>query len=229
MIKLIDVCKRYDERIIFDHFNLEFSKDKITCILGESGVGKTTLLNMISGLTNYNGKIEMEGKLSYIFQEARLIPSLTVKENLKFTSPEVTDDRIDELLLRLEILDKKDTYPTKLSGGEAQRVSIARAFLYDAPIILMDEPFSSLDLSLKYKLISYFSNLWNTNRKTVVFVTHDIDEALLLAEDILILKNGIISKNFHIDEGLPRKLSEQENIRKEIIQSIIEVETNYEN
>ncbi|MDE6655770.1 MAG: ABC transporter ATP-binding protein [Anaeroplasmataceae bacterium] len=226
MIKLIDVCKKYDEQIIFDHFNLEIPKDKITCILGESGVGKTTLLNMISGLTNFNGKIEFDGKISYIFQEARLIPSLTVKNNLKFISPEATDEQIDEILRQLEILDKKDTYPTKLSGGEAQRVSIARAFLYDAPIILMDEPFSSLDLSLKYKLISYFSKLWNENKKTVVFVTHDIDEAVLLADDILILKNGSIKKQFHIEASLPRNIANQDGIRKEVIQSIIDEESN---
>ena len=222
MIKLIDVTKRYDAQIIFEQFNLEFPKDKITCILGESGVGKTTLLNMISGLTNYTGKIEIDGKISYIFQEARLIPTLTVKENLKFVSQDISDEKIEEILSQLEILDKIDSYPTKLSGGEAQRVSIARAFLYDAPIILMDEPFSSLDLSLKYKLISYFSNLWNTNKKTVLFVTHDIDEAILLAKDILILRNGSISKRFHIEDNLPRKLSDQEKIRKEIIQSIVE-------
>ncbi|MDE6407671.1 MAG: ATP-binding cassette domain-containing protein [Anaeroplasmataceae bacterium] len=221
MIKLIDICKKYDEHIIFDHFNLEFPKDKITCILGESGVGKTTLLNMISGLTSYKGKIESGDKISYIFQEARLIPSLTVKENLKFTSPEASDERIEELLTRLEILDKKDTYPTKLSGGEAQRVSIARAFLYDADIILMDEPFSSLDLSLKYKLISYFGDLWNLTKKTVIFVTHDIDEALLLSDDILLLRDGRIEKKYHTDSDLPRKLEEQENLRKEIIKEII--------
>lgn len=224
MIKLIDVCKKYDEQVIFDHLNLEFPKDKITCILGESGVGKTTLLNMIAGLTPYQGKIEASGDVSYIFQEARLVPNLTVLENLRFTSKNATDEEIKNLLTILEIDDKMHIYPNKLSGGEAQRVSIARAFLYDAPILLMDEPFSSLDLSLKYRLISYFSNLWNTNKKTVLFVTHDIDEAILLAEDILILKNRSISKNFHIEDSLPRKLSNQENIRKEIIQSVIEVE-----
>ncbi|MDE5545934.1 MAG: ABC transporter ATP-binding protein [Anaeroplasmataceae bacterium] len=222
MIKLIDICKKYDEHVIFDHFTLEFPKNKITCILGESGVGKTTLLNMIAGLTNYNGSIEGIEKLSYIFQEARLIPSLTVKENLKFVSPEASDERIEEILSKLEILDKKDTYPTKLSGGEAQRVSIARAFLFDAPIILMDEPFSSLDLSLKYKLISYFSSLWNMDKKTVLFVTHDIDEAILLADDIFILKDGNISKTYHLDSSLPRTLSEQQNIRTDILKYILE-------
>lgn len=223
MIKLIDVCKRYDEKVIFDHFNLEFSKDKITCILGESGVGKTTLLNMIAGLTNYNGKIEVGGKLSYIFQEARLIPTLTVKENLKFTSPEATDEQIDEILIQLEILDKKDIYPTKLSGGEAQRVSIARAFLYDASVLLMDEPFSSLDLSLKCKLISYFSNLWNANKKTVVFVTHDIDEALLLAEEILLLQNGIIDKRYQLEKKFPRNIIENMNLRSVILEDIFKM------
>lgn len=224
MIKLIDVCKNYDETIIFDHFNLEISEQKITCILGESGVGKTTLLNMIAGLTKYHGVIEGKEQLSYIFQEPRLIPALTVKENLRFISSELTDEVIDDILLKLDILDKKDSYPAMLSGGEAQRVSIARAFLYDAPLILMDEPFSSLDLSLKYKLISYFSSLWKTNKKTVIFVTHDIDEALLLASDILLLEHNKIIKQYHIKEELPRTLTDNLELRSKIIKDIIKME-----
>ncbi|MDE7106500.1 MAG: ATP-binding cassette domain-containing protein [Anaeroplasmataceae bacterium] len=221
MIKLIDVCKKYDEQVIFDHFDLEFPKDKITCILGESGVGKTTLLNMIAGLTPYQGKIEASGDVSYIFQEARLIPSLTVLENLRFTSKNATDEEIKNLLTILEIDDKMHIYPNKLSGGEAQRVSIARAFLYDAPIILMDEPFSSLDLSLKYRLICYFSSLWNKERRTVIFVTHTIEEALLLSDDILLLRDGRIEKKYHIDAALPRKLTDQEDLRKEILKDLV--------
>lgn len=223
MIKLEDVCKKYDEKIIFDHFCLEVFEKQITCILGESGVGKTTLLNMIAGLTKYTGKIELEGKLSYIFQEARLIPALTVAENLKFTSPEATTEMIEDILYKLEILDKKDSYPSMLSGGEAQRVSIARAFLYDAPIILMDEPFSSLDISLKYKLITYFSSLWNIHKKTVIFVTHDIDEALLLANDILLLQHNRIFKKYHLEQDLPRRLTDNTELRKEILEDVMKM------
>ncbi|MDE7161210.1 MAG: ATP-binding cassette domain-containing protein, partial [Anaeroplasmataceae bacterium] len=168
MIKLTNITKRYEEKIIFDHFSLELPENKITCILGESGVGKTTLLNMIAGLTAFQGHIEAPEKISYIFQEPRLIPNLTVKENLKLVSKLSEDEEIHTLLSILEIEDKIDTYPNQLSGGEAQRVSIARAFLYDGDMILMDEPFSSLDLSLKYRLICYFSFLWKQCPRTVL-------------------------------------------------------------
>lgn len=223
MIKIENLSKAYD-KTLFDHFNLEISTSKITCILGASGVGKTTLLNCIARLTSFQGKIQVDGKISYIFQEPRLIPNLTVQENLKFTSPNVSDEEVTQMLSQLDIIDKKDSFPRQLSGGEAQRVSIARAFLYGAPNILMDEPFSSLDLSLKYKLITYFSTLWNTTHPTVVFVTHNIDEALLLANDIYLLKEGILSKKYHIDSGLPRSLTEQDELRKIILNDIIEIE-----
>lgn len=222
MIKLRDIRKKYGETIIFNHFNLDISDHKITCILGSSGVGKTTLLNIIARLTQFQGHLEAEDKISYIFQEPRLIPTLTVRNNLKFTSPDATDEKIEQLLFQLNLQDKIDSFPNRLSGGEAQRVSIARAFLYDASTILMDEPFSSLDLSLKYKLIQQFSSIWNMNQKTVVFVTHNVDEALLLADDILLLKDGEISKTYHCHTPLPRSLMDQEDLRKQIILDLIE-------
>lgn len=222
MIKLRDIRKRYGEKIIFDHFNLDISDHKITCILGSSGVGKTTLLNIIARLTQFQGHLDAEDKISYIFQEPRLIPTLSVRNNLKFTSPDATDEQIEQLLLQLNLKDKIDSFPNQLSGGEAQRVSIARAFLYDASTILMDEPFSSLDLSLKYKLIQQFSSIWNMNQKTVIFVTHNVDEALLLADDILLLKDGKISKTYHIHTLLPRSLMDQEDLRRQIIFDLIE-------
>ncbi len=221
MIRFKNVTKKYETRAIFNQFNLEIKSNQITCILGESGVGKTTLLNMIAKLTNYEGSIELDGALSYIFQEPRLIPNLTVFNNLKFAVANATEEDIREMLSKLEIIDKINSYPATLSGGEAQRVSIARAFLLDAPIILMDEPFSSLDLSIKYKLINYFTSLWLQTKKTVVFVTHDIDEALLLANEILILKDGYISKRFTIEKNHPRKFDDSQDVRKKILQEFI--------
>ncbi|MBD5390752.1 ABC transporter ATP-binding protein [bacterium] len=222
MIKLRDITKAYKEKVIFDHFNLDIEDHKITCILGASGVGKTTLMNIIANMTKFQGHVDREEKISYIFQEPRLIPTLTVKNNLKFTSPDATEEQMDQILDQLNIRDKRDTFPNQLSGGEAQRVSIARAFLYDASIILMDEPFSSLDLSLKYKLIQQFSSLWKMHQRTVVFVTHNIDEALLLSDEILILKEGRISKKYQIDAPLPRGISDQEELRKQIISDLLE-------
>lgn len=220
MIQLKNISKGYDKSL-FDNFSLEIPKDKITCILGESGVGKTTLLKMIAGLTDYQGQITGVTKLSYIFQEERLIPSLTVYGNLRFICPTATEEQIKSLLQALEIADKGNAYPSQLSGGEAQRVSIARAFLYDAPLILMDEPFSSLDLTLKYKLIQYFCFLWNQNPKTVIFVTHDIDEAIMLGHHIHILKDGHMDKSYVIEDCLPRTYGAHPELRKQIIENFI--------
>ncbi len=221
MIKLKNITKSYSDRKIFENFSIDFKENKITCILGKSGVGKTTLLNMISGITDYDGIILKEGRISYIFQEARLLPHKTVKENILFTSPNLEDNKIEEMLNILKINDKANILVSKLSGGEAQRVSIARAFLYEPNIILMDEPFCSLDIKMKYELISYFSNIWNKNKKTVILVTHDIDEALLLADNILILENGIITKEFKNDCKSSIKIGENNQIRNEILRYLL--------
>lgn len=217
MINLKNITKKYEDEVIFENFNLSIPQNKITCILGESGVGKTTLLNMIVRITEYQGEISLVDKIAYIFQEPRLIPSLTVEENLKFIAPLAKVEEIDALLSILEIKEKKKNYPRQLSGGEQQRVSIARAFLYDAPLILMDEPFSSLDLSLKYRLIRHFAILWKQTKKTVLFVTHTIDEALWLANEIVILSKGRIVKQCSLDTDIPRALTENEELRTEIV------------
>ncbi|MDE7263215.1 MAG: ABC transporter ATP-binding protein [Anaeroplasmataceae bacterium] len=224
MIKLKDINKKYGEQNILNQFSLELPSNSITCILGKSGAGKTTILNMIAGLTDYQGDILTEGKIAYIFQEPRLISSLTVIENLKFVVPNVTEEDIDSILKQLDILDKKLSYPNKLSGGEAQRVSIARAFLFDAPIILMDEPFSSLDIALKYKLIQYFSNLWNQKKQTVLFVTHNVDEALLLAQEILILNDGKIVKSYQVEGDLPRGINDHKELRENILNDLLSID-----
>lgn len=217
MVNLKNITKKYEDKVIFENFNLSIPQNKITCILGESGVGKTTLLNMIARITEYQGEISLVDKIAYIFQEPRLIPSLTVEENLKFIAPLAKVEEIDALLSILEIKEKKKSYPRHLSGGEQQRVSIARAFLYDAPLILMDEPFSSLDLSLKYRLIRHFAILWKQTKKTVLFVTHTIDEALWLANEIVILSKGRIVKQYSLDTDIPRALTENEELRTEIV------------
>ena len=220
MLKLEHIFKSYDKPL-FENFNLEIEENSITCILGGSGVGKTTLLKMIAGLIDYKGKIDCPSKVAFIFQDDRLIPSLTVRDNLKLTSPNKCDKEIEELLKILGLVNVMDRYPKSLSGGEAKRVAMARAFLYDGDVILMDEAFSSLDLNLKLKLIGYFADLWNKNKKTVIFVTHDIDEAMLLAQKILILKDGQIISSFDLNSNLPRKVDDNFEVRSKIIEDLL--------
>ena len=149
MIKIKNLTKKYGELTVYDNFNLELEDGEITCILGESGCGKTTLLNCIARLTEYDGEIS-EVKCSYVFQSPRLVPNLTVAGNLKLIRKD--EKAIDGILEKVRLTDKKNAYPVELSGGQAQRAAIARAFLYDGDFILMDEPFFSLDLKLKKEI-----------------------------------------------------------------------------
>lgn len=180
----------YEQKTIFDNFDVTFEQGKINVILGGSGVGKTTLLNAIAGIKSYEGQIEgCEGGVSYIFQKDRLIPSISVYKNLDLILKGVVKNKaerkrmIEQTAVDLEISDVLKSLPSEISGGQAQRVSMARAFLYPSDVMLLDEPFKALDTALKTRLIKQFAALQEKKNKTVVFVTHAIDECLLLADD----------------------------------------------
>ncbi|MCD8201482.1 MAG: ABC transporter ATP-binding protein [Clostridia bacterium] len=195
MITFSGVTKRYGKTTVFTDFNLEIEDGKICCVLGESGVGKTTLLNMLSRITPYEGEIS-EAKCSYIFQEPRLVPNLTVRGNMSLVCRDT--EMVDTMLERVGLSAKKDVYPVTLSGGEARRVDFARAFVYDSDVVLMDEPFTSLDLKLKYEMMNLFSELQKASGRTAVFVTHDIDECVTLSHRAVVLKAGKIVSDFAI-------------------------------
>ncbi len=190
--------KAYGEMAIFRDFSLTFPLGQITCILGPSGCGKTTLLNIIGGLTLPDGGLlsGFEDKtISYIFQDPRLLPWKTVEENIAFVLnqnlPEAEKKKITSRFIRLVDLEGfEGYYPSKLSGGMRQRVSIARAFAYPSDVILMDEPLKGLDVKLKYNLIRTFSRIWQSDKRTVIFVTHDVDEALLLGHEIVVMSQA---------------------------------------
>lgn len=196
MPKLTNISKKWGNRSIFEGFSLDIEENKTTVILGKSGVGKTTLLSLISNLTDYEGEISGFGKISYVFQEPRLIPFLTVKENLEYALSSVYKEEdllkvIDKYLEMTGLNGLKNKLASNLSGGEKQRVSLIRAFSYPSETILLDEPFSSLDVGLKMKIIDLYSDLLKFSPKTAVLVTHDIDEALYLADDVIFLsENG---------------------------------------
>ena len=222
-MKLIDITKSYGQTQVLKKFNLEINEKEITCILGPSGCGKTTLLNIISNLIDYEGKVEKDtGRISYIFQNKRLLTNLTVYDNLDYVLSNLQKDRqkrkeiINKILEIVELSSWQNKYPKELSGGMAQRVSMARAFVYPSSLLLMDEPFKGLDILLKKRLISAFLKLWQNDERTVVFVTHDIDEAILISDRIILLsKNGNIL--------LERDINLNKNCRDFTEKSLIEL------
>ena len=223
-MKLINVQKSCGEKTIFHNLSLDIIDGEILCILGPSGSGKTTLLNILSGLTSFTGETEnVPNKTSYIFQESRLLPNLTVEENLRYVGGTPTE--IEEILQQIGLQDKKHSRPKQLSGGEKQRVAIARAFLYNAPLLLMDEPFSSLDTPLKIKMAQLFAKLWQTHKTTSVFVTHDVEEALMLAHRIVVLDDGNVIADVRMgqeDKGkFPRDYGEENPLRQTLLQILL--------
>ncbi len=188
MIKLLGINKNYGELAVYKDFDFEISENKILAVLGESGSGKTTLLNIIAGLTDYEGKIEGEvSPVSFVFQKDRLVPNLTVKQNLELFCPAAD---IDGALKDVGLLDKANSYPKNLSGGQARRVAILRAFLYPSSVLLMDEPFINLDLSLKFSLIDMIKKMQQNSPRTVIIVTHDVKEAISVADEVAVISAG---------------------------------------
>ena len=208
-ISVKNLNKAYGNEEIFKNFNLDLYDDKVNCIIGKSGCGKSTFLNIIAGLMEIQSG-EIQGvspkDISYIFQEDRLIEWLTVKENLelalkKYYDSSIIEDKINQLLNLVGIYDIKDKYPNSLSGGMKQRVNIARAFGKPSKVILMDEPFKSLDYKLKYTIIDEFKALLNKEKRMVILVTHDLDEAIYFQGNIIVFSNkpvevkGVFNKN----------------------------------
>lgn len=194
-LEVRNLTKSYNGTDLFRNFSISFPEGTITCILGPSGCGKTTLLNIIGKITTPES-VEMTGfqdkVFSYIFQEARLLPWKSVQGNIEFvmSSDLSAAERHEQASRFIKIVNLDgyaNYYPAQLSGGMRQRVSIARAFACHSDIILMDEPLKGLDLVLKQSMIRWFTQIWKADKRTVIFVTHDVDEALLLGKEIVVL------------------------------------------
>jgi ABC-type nitrate/sulfonate/bicarbonate transport system ATPase subunit len=188
--------KKTKQAILLENFNLHVEPGGFVCLVGASGIGKTTLLKLFAGLLKPQaGEIRRAtSRIGYVFQEPRLLPWCTAEDNIALGmhaykwSQEDLKRRLAELISRLKLQDYRLHYPSQLSGGMSQRVAIGRAFAIEPDLLLMDEPFSALDEHLKQQMRTMLKRLIQWQACTTVFVTHDIKEAMLLADRIIVLR-----------------------------------------
>ncbi|MDV6379397.1 ABC transporter ATP-binding protein [Sporosarcina sp. GW1-11] len=219
--------KKQGSVIALEDISLTINEGEFVCLVGPSGCGKTTLLRILAGLEqpsvgSFTIETESEDRplQSMVFQERGVIPWLTVRENVAFglkmrkLPKAFVDERTNYYLKKTGLERFSSLYPKELSGGMKQRVSIARAFANDPEILLMDEPFGALDEQNRFILQEELLNIWAETKKTVLFITHSIDEALLLSDRILLMgaQPGKIIAEITIDKPRPRKI---EDIRKD--------------
>lgn len=225
-VKLTQLSKQYQvagqplEAV--DNVTTTIEPGSFTVIVGRSGCGKTTLLRLLSGLEQKSaGSIEWLGggsdgaavKVGVVFQEPRLMPWLTVYENMAFAldkQPDRTlvDRQVTGTLEQLGLAGFRDAYPSQLSGGMAQRVSLGRTLCYDPDLILMDEPFGALDYFTRKKLQRELVDLFLRQHKTIVFVTHDVTEAVFLGQKVLVMEAGQIVREVPFNTPYPRQATD---------------------
>jgi NitT/TauT family transport system ATP-binding protein len=223
--------KSFGDGRLFHNFSLTLEEGTVTSLLGPSGCGKTTFLNMLSGvepidtgdLQSFKGK-----RISYIFQEPRLLPWKTVLENLSFVLKAIYPHQQQEKIIldwlaRVGLSGYENQYPKNLSGGMKQRVAIARAFAVPSDLLLMDEPFKGLDAKLKVVIMDLFLSVWKGHPKTVIFVTHDIEEAVLLGQRICVLSPAPVQilKDISVTGSTTREITGHQ--RMELIQELKEI------
>jgi sulfonate transport system ATP-binding protein len=212
------LSRSFNSTNVLDDLDLDLAPGEFVALLGRSGSGKSTLLRALAGLDReITGQLEVHGPVSIAFQEPRLVPwkRLWANISLGLRTPARIQPRevAAAALAEVELTDRADAWPLTLSGGEAQRASLARALVRDPRLLLLDEPFSSLDALTRITMHRLVLNLWETHRPAVFLVTHDVDEALALADRVLVLAGGRISHESRIEAPRPRDRSAPELTR----------------
>ena len=238
-VKVQNLTKKFGDLLVLDNLNFEVEEGEFLCIVGPTGCGKTTFLNSLTRLYEpTSGEILVNGipvdpkkqNISYIFQEYSSFPWLTVEQNIRFgleikkTPKAEADANVEEMLDIVGLTKFRNYYPSQLSISMLQRVAIARAFATKPELLLMDEPYGQLDVKMRFYLEDEVIRLWKELGSTVVFITHNIEEAVYLAERILIMSNKptTIKEEVIVDLPRPRDVTDPKfiEIRKYVTDQI---------
>ncbi|MGW5221320.1 ABC transporter ATP-binding protein [Nocardia sp. NPDC004085] len=210
-VRIRGAGRAFGGRTVLGGVDLDIAPGEFVALLGASGSGKSTLLRGIGGLDRgFSGSFEVPGSKAIVFQEHRLIPWINVWRNVVLGVDGATKARALAALEEVGLTAKADAWPATLSGGEAQRVALARALVRNPELLLLDEPFGALDALTRLKVQALVARLWTLHRQSVLLVTHDVEEALLLADRALVLRAGRIAESFDITVARPRSVVDPE-------------------
>ena len=238
-IQVENLSKMFGDLLVLKELNFDIYDGEFLCVVGPTGCGKTTFCNVVSRLLpSTKGSITMDGEeinpsrhnVSFVFQEPSCIPWRTVREDIaigleiKKVSPLETQRRLKDIVQLVGLKGFEDFYPHQISAGMKQRVAIARAFVTEPDLLLMDEPFGQLDTNTRFQIESRLIEVWEKTKRTVIFVTHNLEEAVYLAERILVLTNKptTIKEVVKVDLPRPRNFADPEfvSIRRRVTELV---------
>ena len=224
-VEVKDLTKRFGDLLVLDHMNFDIKKNEFVCVVGPTGCGKTTFLNCLTRIHQPSeGDLFIDGEpadprkhnISFIFQEPSALPWLTVEENIAYglkikkLQKDEINKRVEQIIKLMGLQDSRKKYPGDLSVSVAQRVVIGRSFAMQPDLLLMDEPYGQMDVKMRFYLEDEVIRLWKELGSTVVFITHNIEEAVYLAERVIILSNkpANIKEEIKIDLPHPRNVAD---------------------
>lgn len=223
-IELKNVSKSFGEKVVLRDVNLTIEKGEFVAIIGKSGSGKSTLLRLVSKLEPLSGgellfdgvpASESNKKLTMMYQDSRLLPWKKVLDNVGLGLDGNWKEKAEKALEAVGLIDYKNEWPSRLSGGQQQRVALARALVHEPSILMLDEPLSALDALTRIEMQNLVEKIWADIGFTALLVTHDVSEAVRLADRIVLIEDGNIALDVSVDHPRPRSLAQQELVELE--------------